>query len=152
MKMDFCTPHSTQFWGTKSNNQIVGLKSSEVLNYSYTPKNKNFQFESIQIVADNPLCGAFDITFDENGVPTAHSQSGSSNTFTYNTTATSGTVYFPIMPGSYSSFDIIFSARQTKSNQLATYQVSFNNENNQTLDIVRGQKRVIGGTISWVQQ
>lgn len=125
---------------------FAGLLQFEYV-VSAFPQNKT-NLQSIAISTTNKaLSGAFTITFDANGVPAAVSQSGSSNTLTYSTSATSGTVYFPIMPGSYDNLTITFTAYRPNGNKTFTCTKTFNNSNN-PLVFAAGEKRVIDGTIA----
>lgn len=121
---------------------------SGLLQFDYSMTNAgNYQLSTIEIRTDKPLCGEFSISFDANGVPTATAQGSTSNTLIYNTNANFGSVYFPIMPGTYETFDIVFTAtKKNKPNKV--YTMSFDNANG-SLVFARGQKRVIGSTISW---
>lgn len=107
------------------------------------PTNGTWTLESISIRANGAaLSGNFNITFDANGVPTAAANSQNGNTLTYNTTATTGTVCFPVMPGDYSNFAIVFTVKKNKQTKTCTK--TFNG----TLSMEKGQLRVVNGTIT----
>lgn len=120
-----------------------------MLKFDYSVENiptsgGNWTLESISIRANGAaLSGNFNITFDDNGVPTAVANSGNGNTLTYNTTATTGTVCFPVMPGDYSNFAIVFTIKKNKQSK-QTCTKTFNG----TLSMEKGQLRVVGGTIT----
>lgn len=148
------------FMASKSTGHDLHFKHfSGLLAFDYNvslPHNKA-SLQSIAISTTNKaLSGEFTITFDANGVPAAVPQSGSSNTLTYSTSAKSGTVYFPIMPGSYDNLTITFTAYRSNNNKTWTWTCTktFNNSNN-PLVFAAGEKRVIEGTISegtWHEQ
>lgn len=107
------------FMASKSTGCDLHFKHfSGLLQFEYNatfPNNmKNYALQTISVASNNPLCGNFNITFDGN-VPTAVAQTGSANTLTYNATANSGTVYFPIMPGTH-NLTITFTAIKNGKN------------------------------------
>lgn len=137
------------FMASKSNDNNLHFKHfAGMLKFDYQVSNlpNKFNLQSIKISTTDEgkaLSGDFVISFDENGVPTATVGNNATNTLTCNTTATTGIVCFPVMPGEYSNFVITFTIKKN-NNQTKTCTKTFNG----TLSMEKGQLRVVDGTIT----
>lgn len=85
--------------------------------YNPTGQYKSYQLNSVTISStSHQLAGSHQINFDATtGTPSFATTTNGSTSLTYTTDQKSGTIYFPLVPGTYSNFTISFNITRFKN-------------------------------------